>query len=75
MPINWSESSGEYISLAEGKKQTETEDSCSKGLSELHHGRNLVVFIGFRLQAVINCKGIATKYQNWQFIAMQMNLL
>ncbi len=51
----------------EGKmpqEQAGTEDGCSRGLAEHHQGWNpaSVMSMRSRLQAVIDCKGFATKY-------------
>ncbi len=46
------------------QEQAGTEDGCSRGLAEHHQGwtQRLVMSMRSRLQAVIDCKGFATKY-------------
>ncbi len=69
--ITWPESDWACISLAEDKtegkmpqEQAGTEDGCSRGLAEHYRDetQRLVMSMRSRLQAVIDCKGFATKY-------------
>ncbi len=70
--ITWPESDWACISLAEDKtegkmpqKQAGTEDGCSRRPGRASPGmktQRLVMSMRSRLQAVIDCKGFATKY-------------